>query len=375
MPTHQRKGDWLDWRNCYIGHPPSANQTGIPAQRLWSWLSQWRQLEYLASYIGRPDKLINGNGNNDFHIILYAPEKTDTGNATRQLGCYIRLWDIDFAGAGDLDCNWCDPYNTGAPVDVWDLDSSFASGTDDTYGDIAGVGCAEVFLYDGLTYTPTTGTDGFRHSKLTMDNGCVACLTMFEMPEMDLTATNLVVAAGDVGVNEIIRGFDTTPGNSLGALIDLVGDGDHQDESAEANTHRCLFQTTFPVGVYQTNTGGAQNFWQDSDGNGFTYRIRTRNLTGASSGTATTYPAIVLTADEGVDVVFTSGTAGDTWTYTVGVGGVTDQLVTHSDRTDGQTDGLQVDNDAVETITITVDAGAAEECTLQTVSLWEAPEW
>jgi hypothetical protein len=227
-----------------------------------------------------------------------------------------------------------------------------------------------------MTVTPAgAANDGFRQSKLVIDNACVATLGVWAMPETDLSDAQLQVAAAAVSSGEIIRGFDSTLGDSLGALIHLLGDGTSALEALERCTRRVLFQTCYPVGVYQTNTGGYEHHRQDGDGNAFKYRIRVRNLQGKSAGTQTCYPAMVITADAGVDIKYSSTTAGDTWTHTVGGAGVTDHLVTYSDGTGGTGVGLEVDNDAVETVTIEVDAGVAEECQLQTVALFEGPEW
>jgi hypothetical protein len=370
MPSHRRKGEWINWKEGYVGAPPSSTQFGQKAQRVWSWLSQWRHGEYVASYSGRPEMAINGNGSNDFHIILFSPEKADTGNVTRQLGCYIKLWDHSFAGVGALDADWHDPFGAAGTA-VWDL-TAWPVTTNDTYGD-APQG-PEAFLYEGMTYTPTVATDFCRHSKLVINNAMVACMSIFEMPEPDLTAANLQVKLGDVGVGEVIRGFDTTLGNSLGALIELGGDCDDGDESLERNTRRTLFQTCYPVGVYQANTGGWESHRADSNGVAFRYRIQTRNLRGLAAGTATTFPAFVITADAGVDVRYVAG-SGDIWSYTVPGGGVTDQLVTYSDGAGVAGAGLEVDNDAIDYVDIQVDAGVAEESQLQTVALFEDGEW
>ncbi len=69
MAKYKRKGEHLDWRNCYTGDPPLAAETGIPAQQMWNWLSQWRQHEHIACYSGRASATINGGADSNFYII------------------------------------------------------------------------------------------------------------------------------------------------------------------------------------------------------------------------------------------------------------------------------------------------------------------
>jgi hypothetical protein len=375
---HARAGSWLDWRRCYTGAPPSSAGTGSPAQRIWSWMSQWKHGDMIATYSGRPTPSINGAGNCDFYIICCAPDKTDGTDVTRTLGIALSLWrNDDYMAFGGPHAEWCAPYDTVSPQVILDLDDCPFTG-DAVAGDYPAINY--FFAYDTsevpLTYEPENAADdGCRLCKISLDYAVPATLGVWHLPQAELSATQMQVCAPDVAAGQIISGADgAILGSSLGALLQLVGAGANDTESMERCGRRTLFQTPYPVGVYQTDSAGYAAHRQDSDGNAFMYRVRSRNLLGASSGVAKALPAMVLTADAGVRVRFRSITAADSWVYTVPAGGIVNCLVTASDG-DGANHDLDIDNDAAELITIETDTTGRLECLLQTVALFEAAEW
>ncbi|MCP4569203.1 MAG: hypothetical protein GY841_16635 [FCB group bacterium] len=329
----------------------------------------WQEQGYLGDYSGRPELDHNGNGACVFYPITCSNEKENSGY--RYLGIVARCWDYDFSGAGatwTASWNWYKDKGDGAATTdspPYVLTPTVAG--NDTYGDTAN---GPVVIIPRLGYSPTTSNDGFRASKFLMNKYLPAAVGFFSVPTGDMEQSTTTeqeeqyVRASNFAVGSTLRGFDTTAGNSIGRIIngqmDVVN-------GLGSNTRRCLFQTVYPIGVYNAFADGAfYHIRQDSSGNPMSYAVKPRDIYG-SSADIPCLPAMVVTCSDACQVKFSSVTAGDTWTWTAS-GAKTAELIT---PTDGSTSSLDVDP-AGDTITIEAIADkATQEILHHSVGLWE----
>lgn len=319
----------------------------------------WVQGLDAAQYIGYPDSTYNEETGAIFYPILRMPEKVDTSNTHRQLGLRLTYWQYERTSSVSVEWSHRDVGAGGWAADTT-IDEWLTAGTDGvSYGDRSAKSDNYV---DGLTYPPeASGTnDGCRQCRLKVTNAMVANMHLFHAPEDHLTDAQAILAPANCGIGTVIQGYSADEGLSIGAPIHRIGDGTLMD-GIEACTRRTLFQTCWPNGVVVENETPAVNFR-----NNWKYRVKCRNPHGTSGGVVKCLPAMVLTADADCVVTWTADN-GDSWTYTVPAGGVTNELVTGSD---GATSDLDITEDAEDAVKIEVEADT-KTARIQTVALFE----
>lgn len=360
--SNPKTGAFINWKNAYGGELARSSSFGMPCVRTFNHLRRWRSGEYVASYSGRCNVAINGNDVNRFHIITRFPVQSGGGTVPviitskkwkRGYGVVVELWDWykDYTdGAADPTL-----YSAAAPliaVTTDDTANSKASGTSNERK-------AEVEP-QGI------GTnDGFRCSRLNVDNAMLHRLNVFRCP-MDgtLDADQAVVYDARVSPGEALRGYvDGTDDGTLGALIHYMdGDTDGTD-SVIHNTCRPLFNTPYALGAHVTNEAGYVPIRSDANAVSMTYQVKARNLTGGA-GVIPCDIAVVISGDVDAAIKFTSSV--DNSTYTLVAGDAAPILRTTSDFSDTLNIAAAGDE-----ITIEALSGAGNDIYIHAVSLWE----
>lgn len=366
--TNPRTGAFANYQQTYTGDP-ARFAFGQALQQSFLHLRYWRASETIATYIGRPDENVNGYlsngaaGSEDvgtFYIISAYPPTVATQD--RQLLIMVRRWLKGYAD-GTESWTW---YNTigGAADALFSQPAVSSAVTDDDY-DVLPNGNFSSWLVD---VTPTTNDDGFKMSSLECTRVLPAVVQVCAAPGMStVDATDAICRPYTFGAGQTLRGYDTTAGDSVGALAHYTNNA---TDGVIQTTRRCLFQTPYILGAYQENTAET-DLRKDSGGNPYYYRVLPRNLDGGA-GDITCDVALCLTADAGVVVKLVSyetvgGAAKDTWTYTVPGGGVAAALITTSDGSAG----LDISSGAANYVRVLANTSGALTCRLHTVSLWE----
>jgi hypothetical protein len=252
------------------------------------------------------------------------------------------------------------------------------------YGDFVAPENTQTF-YNDITHDPNNAD--WVHTAFEFKDFLPAAVGCYEMPALAdrLAIDQEQVTAGDVAVNQVIRGYDASEDfGSLGTLMHLIGSGADTHESMEMMSRRWYFQWGHPVGVYYQFPAGAGttvNMFSDNAGD-YTFLTNPRNLV-ESTNDIEAYPVLVLSncaAD--VDFVFTAQVTGDTWTYNTGAGiGATPTLVKYTQGTGatyGANRGLEINGDGEDQIKVTAtnpNPSNQEEITLHTAGLFESNPW
>lgn len=375
---------WLDPERGYIAAPALAEATGIPLQKIWSYLTQWHARHNRFQHVGPPYPPHNGGLydlelegykflENDYYVIHKAPDKAD--GTDRQLGLYWRGWRTQEkkpAGVlGQPKLEW-DKNTASGWTTIWGPQTAVCSDACDTFGDQARG--QKHHLADNVVYAPGSHGADWAVSILRATQMMSANLTIWELPEYILEDDQLQVAASDVSQRQTIRGYLATDLKSLGALIHLMGTGDKEHEGAiESVTRRTLFQWGHPKCIYLSGVAADVNMLNE-----WTFRLYQRNLRDLGVGAySPCYPALIVKGgDETVQIKFTSTAAGasqNTWVYTFPVGGHANWTLIKAE--DGGAPGYLdcVIND-VDYVTVSYTMGAqSAETFVKTVALFEGP--
>lgn len=373
MPITQKKYPILvDPRRAQVGEPAVRYSHALAMTQSFLHERNWRGIEYVAGYIGRPDTKVNGNGASQFHIITGSPVKADTGDPTRKLHFRLENWRTTDFGAASESNTWYDTIG-GASVSL--TTAAKVAGTSDAWVDGANGN-----KYDYLVnYTPVgTGVDdGFKLHRLDATNQLVKTLAAWEEPEAGtVSSSEGIVSMTNFGVNQPINGYDVSasdPG-TMGAIAYYQQTGD----SVMHNTRRCIHQICYAMSAYTEATSWT-HVRQDGDGNPYNQLIKPRWLNGEERICEIALCATIVVPEAGdAGIRISSVTAGDVWTYTTSSTLATPTLITTSDGTstdNGAGGGLSVavsdDNEFSDSFTLEAYADAGGSVKIHTVSLWE----
>ena len=375
---------WLNPEKGYIAAPALAEATGIPLQKIWSYLTQWHARHVRFQHVGPPYAPDNGGvyaevpggyqfAENDYYIIHKAPDKAD--GTDRQLGLYWRSWytqeKVGASALGHPELEW-DKNTASGWTTIWGPQTAVRSRSCDTFGDQARG--QKLHLSDDVVYAPGSHGADWAVSILRATQMMNANLTIWELPEYILEDDQLQVAASDVSQRQTIRGHLATDLKSLGGLIHLMGTGDKEHKGAiESVTRRTLFQWGHPKCIYLLRSTNDLNMFDD-----WTFRIYQRNLRNLGAGAySACYPALIVKGgDDSVSIKFAStagGASQNTWTYTFPGGGHANWTLIKA--SDGGAPGyLDCKLNDVDYVTISYTMGAeSAEAFAKTVALFEGP--
>ncbi len=357
-------GKFINWKSALVGEPAMSSAFGAPLVHTFNHLRQFRAGEYVASYSGRCNHLINGNDANKFHIITRFPVQSGAGDVPVIITA--KNWKRGYA-AGNETWEWYKDYGDGAadstPYSSGAVSASVANDTADSHANGAG----NEFAVD-VTPVAIGTADGFRCSRLDVTNAMIHRLNVFGCPvDPDIDADEAVVRLASVSVGRPLRGYvHGTDDGTIGALIHFTDDdGTNGTDSVIHNTCRPLFNTPYALGVHLNDEAAYIPIRSDSADNSMTYKVKARNLTGAV-GDISCDVAVVISGDAGARIRMSSTTAADNTVYTLGGGDAAPILKTTSDFTGT----LDIDP-AGDEITIEALSGAGNDIYIHTVSLWE----
>lgn len=351
-------GKFVNWQRAYGGELASSAKLGQPLVAAFNHLRQFRAGEYIASYSGRVNPAINGNGASEFHIITRFPVQSGAGDVP--LIITQKNWKRGYA-AGNETIAWFKDYTDGAAdVTLYDSPAEPITTTNDT-ANSKPHGKKSEWAVD---VEPTAANDGFRCSRLDIDNALIHRLNVFGCPATpDLDADEAVVSSATVSSGDVLRGYvHGTDDGTIGALVHYLD----AEDSVIHNTCRALLNTPYALGVHLNNEAAYIPIRSDGAVNSMTYMVKARNLTGAAGDIACD-PAIVISGDAAARIRMSSTTAADNVVYTIPGGGLANPtLKTTADFGDT----LNIDP-AGDTITIEALSGAGNDVYIQAVSLWE----
>lgn len=319
----------------------------------------------IAQYWGRPDSSVNAEFDSAFYIITDAVTPADTSQTTRNIGIQCQCWDITDAAAEE---------STATVLFKWDTVTKFtvkvnkSTAQDDAYDEVP-----KGPYYEGvLTCSQASPTNGFVSNVFEVVDALVSTLSVFDMPETELTndaAYNL--APGNFGVGQFLKGWDTTASNSVDTLAQYQNsNASNPTESMMHNSRRCLFQWCDPAGLYVVGVGGSLA-WTDcmktSGDDRYDFKITPRNLRGRSyasdSDTSLARMAVVVKADPNTKIRFTSTVTADTLEIDMTPGYASATLLVASS-------GLEIAPEGDE-IRVEVYVSTAAAVEIKTMSLWE----
>ncbi|MCP4536102.1 MAG: hypothetical protein GY832_03050 [Chloroflexi bacterium] len=307
---------------------------------------------------------MNGATPQDFYIITRFPETAGSVDK-RYVGIELELYEVNFR-TKMFKAEWYPDKDVGGTSTV--LMATPSVGVDDY--DYTTVPELKWTWGNENTYVVPVGSgtdDGFKCAKFEITYGLVARLSTYGVPISEtLPLDQAVVPAANIAVNETLRGYDSDAGTSIGAIAHMIDSGD----SVIHNTSRCLFQTTYPMGM-KLNNLALTDFREDSiNNNPTTLKVVPRNLDGGTDKIEAEI-ALVMTCDAAGEVVkYSSG--ADTWTFTSS-GAMVAQLVTTSDGVGGSLGagrGLEIDVTA-DYIQIEGNTNGNHDLIVHTASLWE----
>ena len=345
----------------YIGQPPLSVATGRPLQQAWAYMSQYNQRGNLFTYSGAPDESMSidfdssvaSNRTGTFYVIMYGPQKYDSGDTTRQLHGAFLPWAMDpgfydYATGYILDTKieWKDGTG-GSFAAIWDQDQKYPE-DDPSYG-VRSESRTPWLLphsdyYDNFVWTPPADGEWYLCA-CKFSHIIPAAFSIWDGPDLSVDDDQIQVNVKDVAPGRLIRGYGTDSDNypSIGYLNRLIGTQDATEDVLCTMTNRMLLNSGHPIGIYR-NVPSYANI----AGTGAQYKVCPQNIEEKSSGNATCRPCVVVTttgcsSEPGYEayVKFQSATAADTWELEI-TSNVTAQMFEHSA---GTTNSLDVDYD------------------------------
>lgn len=390
MPSPPRKRkhiprqQWLPPHAGYTARPPLARSTGIPAAKAYLHATEWRRQGMLAAGCHPPDKTYNGGttADPDFYIIYRSPNRIreDDGDHDPDLNIagIIQPWHIGVE-VPDPRIQWYKVSGGALTSTPYDPSGTPTYSGWATYGDISE---AELIQLAGLTADPNGASFVMGH--LDCRDIMVASLGLWWEPvapeNIDEFNCEIIIEGFERG--NVIRGASAAglgdpTRNSLGQLLQRIGDGTHTQWGVDRCTSRVLFQWNHGIGWYCDNTGGYVNIF----GN-FTFKFQCRNpqnKSGAGDKQKCLPVMVVSGGAEGDTIKLESTTAGDTWEYTfpAAAPGVPTLIAYNSaNATDVQNAAskeLNCDIDAAETVTVSANVANGGEVYIHSLYLEEAP--
>jgi hypothetical protein len=330
-----------------------------------NYLRNWLNQGMIARYSGRADTTVNGNPTtsaNSIYVFTRYPIRPD-GTSTQRVGISASFWAKNFGGGvtalTSRTFEWYDDYTDGTP------DTTYLSVLGSIANDTVIKTGPDNQFYGNVTPQSLATNEGFRLSKLTITWCYLAALSVYTLPADEITNANMYhMRPKNFVAFEAARGStNADPGNSFGRLWWNLENG----EPVVKSSSLCLFQTPYPLGAFVGSAGSYAPFQADQFGNPVRYRVRPRNLTGATT-VQTDIACVVNTMTAGDRLQFASVTAGDTWTYTAPANITTPTIITTASGTGVAGAGLALSATGDE---VTVKAQGAD-VHANTFSLWEA---
>jgi hypothetical protein len=333
----------------------------------------------LGSYVGPPNTDDNGNLDSDFFVITHSPEWQNNGGTSdyRYLSGRAWMYDYNSGGAVTQSADWfIDKADGAAHQEVW---------PDQGYNVGAATSMSDYPPYSrNLPILPYNSTGGFLASKMETSNYLFAAISFWTVPDQifnqaDWDDIEHSLPKRFFRQGSLVKGYDVNsddPG-TLGRILhytDRVATGPTDEDSMGYNTSRCLFQTTFPKGVYledETSYKGLRQYtWNGA--NYFKYKINMRNMTGGSTN-VNLLPAMVVstTGNTGQAVKMTTARDSNTWTWTE-TSVAPNQLITFADGSPNT--GLSCKPDWDEVLVEIKTGTAASTLAVRTISLWETTQ-
>jgi len=370
----------LDRTKCFIGEPPSASLTAMPAIKTQNHLRNWAYNSNHFMFSGPPFSALNPHYSGRFYIIGNGAE-TAYGN-DREAAVAFLPWGTHSSGESPY-LYWYPDYTATTSTDritLYESEDPYAD-TDDWYD------------YAGGVILKTYGTnDSGAPSLLQYDVGIVnqmccsaldygdftpAAVSVWQKkPGLMARPTQNIIVEEDVIPGTVIRGFDsgdryrTGTQPSFGHLVHYMGDkswgieGGSSIDTVDHATRRCMYQHGHPAG-YWTDANTYSNMY-----NTFKPVVQPRNLwasINAHNNDHVCYPSAVVSGNGTIQYEITTDRGTYTSTYTHASATVT--LIQPSDFTGA----LKAEPGAQNEMEITIKATVDGEFTVHTVSLWEGP--
>ena len=301
----------------------------------------------------------------------------------RYIGGASFLWDYSSGGEVPQAAQWyADKDNAAVTKTFW----QDGSGAPHTYTGTTTPTCAnwpDGGYKSGKVLPPlellTTG--GFNCGLLNTSKYLFAAISFWHLPDIfsnqnDYNLMENYCAKENWNQQRFLRGYDSagTPNEGTSAA-NIIHNMNSTGDSASFNTHRCLFQTCYPGGIWLENTAAwTEHRYRTYSGTdyGFDYRKHPRNLKGSTTD-ITCYPACVLTTTGAGDksIRFTSVRTSETWTLTItGAETAAAHYFDDTDATASTGNGLSCKADWDE-IRIEMQTDGADSIRVHTVALFE----
>ncbi|MBW2637306.1 MAG: hypothetical protein JRC86_07275, partial [Deltaproteobacteria bacterium] len=201
------------------------------------------------------------------------------------------------------------------------------------------------------------------------------CFLMW-LPDETVQNGNIELKASSMSPGRIIKEPE-----SLGEMVELIGDGDNFKESIERMTRRTFFNYSAPGGCVIPGTGSKNNIFVSPDATPIAadFPARCRNLDNAGFAKYC-YPAAVIEVDQtsGTQrLYFENVTGGYSWYYEVQPGDPTGTpFLVHPGRTGASSSsGMKVSTTIDHFIELSATVNNGATMIVYNHSLFEGPYW
>ena len=307
-----------------------------------NYLRNWRYSQPIFTRAGADAPVPNGSNTGELYPILRNITKRDTANPDRYFAIVADPMTYFDGDDGFAQLGWRSTHATSTwHIVNHEFHSSVTTGTTVDYTEFPESGKSIVATQgdlqeDGdpgptgviqpLTVTPSVEYEVARISYFGM---AFRALSLFEIPNPNLTATQAGCSQEEVSKDAVIRGDVTTRKNTFGALFDILGNDSDTADTIERATRR-HWQWCHPFGVYlSTGTGASVDTLYNILGN-TTVKFKPRQIFNDDRKVKVTVK-MVVTADDGIILQASNNTLGTTGNLNTSGASSGPTLVTLSD--------------------------------------------
>ena len=367
---HAKEPQYQNESLGYSCEPPSGVSVGKKLQHAYSHHCHYRYEGPVGGGSYNHGKYSNAY-DSILYFVLHCPPRPDAANPLRRLGVVVGTYGRESADTGDSRIEIREGL-TGSYTTAWE--SPIEAVTSLKYQILRIEGSTTITPPGTGVGSPTMANDAFKVFEVKLTNMQPTQCFLMWLPDDTVQPGNVALTSEQMAPGRIIK-----EPNSLGEMVELIGDGNTFAESIERMTRRTFFNYSCPTQCYIAGTGSKIDIFTTTGGNAAQFPARCRNLDNAGEGKYC-YPAAVIYVtgnDRGERLYFDNITQGSSWYYEIQSGDpINTPFLVHPGRTGASSSaGIKVGTTADNYFKLSANVSSGRAMWVYNHALFEGPYW
>lgn len=366
---HAKELQYQNEKQGYSCEPPSGVSVGKKLQHAYSHHCHYRYDGLIAGGTFQPT--VYTGYDSTLYFVLHCPPRPDASNPLRRLGVVVGTYGREAADTGNSNIAIREGLS-GSYATVWEAALAPVASP---YNEIhLTYGSATVTPPGTGVGSPAMDNDAFKVFEVKFANLMPSQCFLMWLPDETVQPGNVALTSEQMAPGRIIKEPD-----SLGEMVELIGDGNTFVESIERMTRRTFFNYSCPTGCSIAGSGSKIDIFTQPGGVAALFPARCRNLDNAGEGKYC-YPAAVITRTTGSDwskIYFENVTQGTSWHYEIQTGDpLNTPFLIHAGRNGtSNSSGIKVGTTADNYFKLSANIATGSTVTIGNHALFEGPYW